>query len=217
METKLVKYGLGVFAPIPKTLTTVRKVGTVEIEAGRDAGEMRLDFAQGVTDYAVTMRERSRATFVIEPPTNRPVTVSVTLTGVGASYEAKSSFRADGNEVIDLRHEVVHAAPHTTSNLKVRGVLGGSAKAFARGLVRIPKGMPGCVGRQKEEIILLSDKAEVAAMPDLEIASHEVQCGHAATIGRIDPEKLHYFETRGITRAEATEIIVEGFLSELSS
>jgi Fe-S cluster assembly scaffold protein SufB len=98
--------------------------------------------------------------------------------------------------------------------LRLRGVLDGSARAVARGLIRIGPGLPGCVGRQKEEILLLSKQASVAAMPDLEVASHEVTCGHAAAIGRPDPEKLYYMESRGLTRTEAMRLYAEGFLSD---
>ena len=212
MATKLLKYGLGVLAPAaPEGF--VEKTERIEIPVGHDAGVVTMNFAGDISDYVVKLAKGSHASFVIVPPKNRPVSVSVTLAGEGASCETHSAFRADGSDVVDLRHDVTHAAPHTTSNLIVRGALGGSSKSFVRGLVKIPKGMAGCLGRQKEDILMLSDKAEVATMPDLEIACHDVQCGHAATIGRIDPEKLNYFETRGIAREEAIEMIVEGFLT----
>jgi len=160
------------------------------------------------TDASLTWRESFRKTAFA-----RVFTVT-TLAGERAQVSAQTTFSGGDSDFLDLRHEAVHMAPRTSSDLRLRGVLDGSARAVVRGLIRIGPGLPGCVGRQKEEILLLSDRASVAAMPDLEVASHEVQCGHAAAIGRPNPEKLYYMESRGLTPDGATRLYAEGFLAD---
>ena len=109
-------------------------------------------------------------------------------------------------------HEIVHAAPRTVSDLRVGSVLSGDAKAIVRGLVRVEKDAPGCVSRQKEETLLLSEYAEIDAVPMLEIGNQDVRCSHAATVGRIDAEKLFYLMSRGLDRASAETMLVDAFM-----
>src|SRR5579859_7203200 len=59
--------------------------------------------------------------------------------------------------------------------------------------------------------LLLSKKARAELIPGLEIAANEVSASHGATTGQIDEEQLFYLMVRGIHRAEAERIIVQGF------
>lgn len=54
--------------------------------------------------------------------------------------------------------------------------------------------------------------AEIDAVPMLEIENQDVRCSHAATVGRIDAEKLFYLMSRGIDRAAAEQILIDGFV-----
>jgi len=134
------------------------------------------------------------------------------LEGEGAEVETTSLLRGAGKKRFDMFHEIVHAAPRTVSNLRVGSVLSGDAKAIVRGLVRVEKDAPGCVSRQKEETLLLSEYAEIDAVPMLEIENQDVRCSHAATVGRIDAEKLFYLMSRGLDRAAAEAMLVEAFM-----
>ncbi len=143
--------------------------------------------------------EFSRATFVTR------------LEGEGAEVEATSLVRGMGRQRFDMKHEIIHAAPRTTSHLRVGSVLSGGAKAIVRGLVRVEKNAPGCVSLQKEETLLLSDMAEIDAVPMLEIENQHVRCSHAATVGRLDAEKKFYLMSRGLDEASAEGMLIEAF------
>jgi Fe-S cluster assembly protein SufD len=134
------------------------------------------------------------------------------LEGEGASVESTSLIRASGAQRFDAFHEIVHAAPRTTSELRVGAVLSDKAKAIVRGLVRVEKGAPGCVSRQKEETLLLSEDAEIDAVPMLEIGNQDVRCSHAATVGRLDAEKMFYLMSRGLDRASAESMLIDAFM-----
>lgn len=134
------------------------------------------------------------------------------LEGEGAEVEATSLLRGAGRQRFDVKHEIFHLAPRTVSDLRVGSVLSGDAKAIVRGLVRVEKDAPGCVSRQKEETLLLSDTAEIDAVPMLEIENQDVRCSHAATVGRLDAEKLFYLMSRGIDRASAEAMLIDAFM-----
>ena len=64
------------------------------------------------------------------------------------------------------------------------------------------------------QALLLSDAAEFASKPELEIFADDVQCGHGATAGRIDETMLFYLLARGIPRGEAERLLIEAFLAD---
>ena len=144
--------------------------------------------------------EFSRTTFVTR------------LEGEGAEVEATSLVRGANRQRFDIRHEIIHAAPRTISHLRVGSVLRDNAKAIVRGLVRVEKNAPGCISRQKEETLLLSDMAEIDAVPMLEIENQDVRCSHAATVGRLDAEKKFYLMSRGLDEASAEAMLIEAFM-----
>ena len=45
------------------------------------------------------------------------------------------------------------------------------------------------------------------------IDEDDVQAGHAASIGRVDPMQLYYLQSRGIQKDEAERLIIHGFLA----
>jgi Fe-S cluster assembly protein SufD len=42
-----------------------------------------------------------------------------------------------------------------------------------------------------------------------------VRCTHGATVGKIDPDQVFYLLSRGIPRAEAERLVVEGFFDPI--
>ena len=68
--------------------------------------------------------------------------------------------------------------------------------------------------RMMTRALLLSDRAEADAKPELEIFADDVQCGHGATVGAIDDELKFYLMARGIPDAEAEALLIQAFLGE---
>jgi Fe-S cluster assembly protein SufD len=63
--------------------------------------------------------------------------------------------------------------------------------------------------------LLLSDKGEFFAKPELEIFADDVQCGHGATVADIEDTHLYYLMARGIPKARARSLLIKGFVAEL--
>jgi Fe-S cluster assembly protein SufD len=63
--------------------------------------------------------------------------------------------------------------------------------------------------------LILSDRAEVDAKPELEIYADDVACAHGNTVGALDEDALFYAEARGIPETEARAMLTEAFLVEV--
>ena len=53
------------------------------------------------------------------------------------------------------------------------------------------------------------------SIPQLEIYEDDVKCSHGSTTGQIDEEAIFYLRSRGISRMDALELMVEGFANEV--
>ncbi|TFG10308.1 SufD family Fe-S cluster assembly protein [Candidatus Thorarchaeota archaeon] len=60
--------------------------------------------------------------------------------------------------------------------------------------------------------LLLSDEAEIGAVPALRATSEGVELSHEATVGKVGADQLNYLMSRGLTEEEATTLIVNGFV-----
>ena len=65
--------------------------------------------------------------------------------------------------------------------------------------------------------LLLSDKSEMQSNPQLEINCEDVKCAHGSTSGNLDKEALFYLRSRGISKKDAKDILIEGFINKLLS
>jgi Fe-S cluster assembly protein SufD len=45
----------------------------------------------------------------------------------------------------------------------------------------------------------------------LEIEANDLRCSHGATVSQVDESQVFYLMSRGISRADAGRLIVEGF------
>lgn len=106
----------------------------------------------------------------------------------------------------------VHAAPRTKSNLLYKGALQGNAKTIFNGIIQVHKGAQRTDAYQANKNILLSSDAHADSIPTLEIEANDVRCTHGVTVGPIDEEVLYYLMSRGLSREEATRMLVVGFL-----
>lgn len=138
------------------------------------------------------------------------------LNGAGSSTNNYGLFFGTGAQKFDINSKSIHIAPNTSSDMLTKGVLEDSAKAVYRGILNIHPTAFDASGYQKEEVILLSEKAEADSIPELRINNNDVKkCTHGASIGQIDAEKLFYLMSRGLERREAVKSMIEAFFSSV--
>ena len=65
--------------------------------------------------------------------------------------------------------------------------------------------------------MILDDKSEFSTKPELEIYADDVKCSHGSTSGNIDQDAVYYLMTRGLSKKEATKLIIKGFLNDVVS
>ncbi len=135
--------------------------------------------------------------------------ISAHLLGTGATLEYTLKDICNGKETLD--YYIYHDAKNTTSNIKNNIVSIKSGKATVQVSTFIPKGMSMSVANQNNRIISLNEKKN-EIRPNLYIDEYDVVANHSALIGRFSGEELFYLQSRGISKEEATRLLLNGFL-----
>jgi Fe-S cluster assembly protein SufB len=137
------------------------------------------------------------------------------LVGEGAHGEILSmAFAGDGQHQ-DAGGKVIHAAPHTTSKVTSKSISKGSGRASYRGLLKVYKGAAGSKSNVVCDALLLGPEARTDTYPTIEIDEDDVSIGHEATVSKVGEEQLFYLTSRGLSKEEATTMVVSGFIEPL--
>lgn len=108
-----------------------------------------------------------------------------------------------------------HFAPNTTSKITSKSISMGGGRASYRGLVKIPRGSMGSVSSVVCDALIMDPKSRSDTYPTVEIDEKDVTVGHEASVSKVDDEKLFYLTSRGISKDEATSMVVRGFIEPL--
>lgn len=138
----------------------------------------------------------------------------VTHAGKNAQATMTSASLLGGESHADFTSLVEHAAEDCTTRQVHKSAVRGKARAVFQGKFLVSRGAQKTDAQMRANGLLLSDKAEINAKPELEIYADDVQCAHGATAGQLDADALFYMRTRGIDEETAKAILVEAFLAE---
>jgi Fe-S cluster assembly protein SufB len=133
----------------------------------------------------------------------------------GARGEILSIAFASAGQHQDAGAKLVHAAPHTSGRIVSKSISKNGGRASYRGLVRVEPGARKSKSSVVCDALILDDKSRSDTYPYIEIEEQDVSIGHEASVSKIGEEQLFYLMSRGLTEAEASTMIVGGFIEPL--
>jgi Fe-S cluster assembly protein SufD len=135
--------------------------------------------------------------------------------GGGASARLDGVYLLADQRHADITTVVTHAGVGGTTDQLIKGVVRDQARGVFQGRIVVEPGADQTDARMGHHALVLSDRAEVDAKPELEIFADDVACAHGNTVGALDEEALFYAEQRGIPEAEARAMLTEAFVAEV--
>lgn len=142
--------------------------------------------------------------------------VEAILQGDGVNAKLLGLYIGDGNQHLDRYTLQDHRGASGVSDLLFKGVLSDKARSVYSGLIKVHPGGIKTAAYQQNRNLLLSKTARADSIPNLEIAANDiVGCTHGATVGKVDEDQLFYLMCRGLSRVDATRLIVEGFVDPI--
>ncbi len=139
----------------------------------------------------------------------------VALAGAGATSQVNGVMFTEHKQHLSYHTLQHHEAPHGTSDFLYKAALQDQSRTVWRGMIKVDKGAQKTDGYQRNDNLMLSNKARADSIPGLEIEADDVRCTHGSTSGRVDEELIFYACSRGFTRKEAIQMIVTGFFQQV--
>lgn len=131
------------------------------------------------------------------------------LTGRKARVHTNTAYFGDGARTLDFNYLTEHLAPETYSEMLAGGALFQQSEKIFRGTIDFVKGAARSIGHEQENTLLFSKTARARSAPLILCGEENVEGQHAATIGKIDADKLFYLCSRGLTEGQAKRLMVE--------
>jgi len=135
--------------------------------------------------------------------------------GAGRKGEVLSiAYAADGQHQ-DAGAKMVHVAPHTSSTVVSKSISKGAGRSSYRGLVKVHPGATNVRSSVVCDALLLNEESRTDTYPYMEIEEDNVTVGHEASVSKVGEEQLFYLMSRGLSEADATAMVVNGFIEPI--
>jgi len=141
---------------------------------------------------------------------------SIYLLGKGARGEVLSVAYAGKGMHTDAGGKAIHVAPYTTSVINSKSVSKDGGRTGYRGLVRVEPGAHHAKSMVRCDALILDDISRSDTYPYVEVEEETAQLGHEASVARIGEDQLFYLMSRGLSEAEASAMIVNGFIEPIT-
>src|SRR4051794_16502253 len=133
----------------------------------------------------------------------------------GGDMAFRGIFFAEHDEQLDLFAVDLHETGPSGGDVHWRGAATGSSKASFEGLIQINPGAQQSHTYLQIHSMMLSPRAKVDAIPSVLVSADDVSASHGGTVGELDETLIFYMRSRGLSRAEAVRVIVEGFFEPI--
>jgi Fe-S cluster assembly protein SufD len=135
--------------------------------------------------------------------------------GQGASARLDGIYLLADQRHADITTVVTHDGMGGTTDQLTKGVVRDQGRGVFQGRIVVQPGADKTDARMGHHALVLSDRAEVDAKPELEIFADDVACAHGNTVGALDEDALFYAEQRGIPADDARAMLTEAFVGEV--
>ena len=133
----------------------------------------------------------------------------------GARGETLSIAFANEGQHQDAGAKMVHCAPNTSSRIISKSISKGGGRSSYRGLAKVQNGATNCKSNVVCDALILDSESRSDTYPYIEVDEDDVAMEHEASVSKIAEEQLFYLMSRGLSEAEASAMIVTGFIEPL--
>jgi Fe-S cluster assembly protein SufB len=141
---------------------------------------------------------------------------AVYLMGAYAKGEVLSIAFANHGQILDAGAKMIHLAPHTTSRVISKSICKNGGQTSYRGIVQVAPQATESKVYVSCDAMLLDDISRSDTYPTMKIQCNDTEVQHEATVERIGEEKLHYIMSRGVSKADAEGMLVNGFIAPVT-
>ena len=138
------------------------------------------------------------------------------LEGENSDCNIRSALFIDKNHHQEIKTKINHMVPNCKSFQKIKSVVETEGKGVYQGKIYVKDIAQKTNAYQLSKALLLNEESEFNSKPELEIYADDVKCSHGSTSGSVDDDSIHYLMTRGLNKKEAIQLLINGFLNEIT-
>ncbi len=138
------------------------------------------------------------------------------LAGEGARGNCISIAVAGKGQYQDAGARMIHLAKNTSSTIISKSIVKNGGVANYRGTVRHVKNATNCKSHIECDTLILDDISKSDTIPTNMVMNNTSFIEHEATVSKINEDQLFYLMSRGISRKDATQMIIMGFIEPFS-
>lgn len=140
---------------------------------------------------------------------------SCILQGDNSVGEFYSVALTNGHMQADTGTKMIHLGKNTRSTIVSKGIAADVSHNSYRGLVKIAPRAAGARNYTQCDSMLVGDQCSANTFPYIEVGNASSQVEHEASTSKMNEEQLFYFQSRGISKEDAVNMIVNGFCKDV--
>lgn len=140
---------------------------------------------------------------------------SCILEGDEAVGEFYSVALTSGKMQADTGTKMIHIGKNTRSTIISKGISADQSSNAYRGLVKIGPHAAGARNYTQCDSMLVGNQCFAHTYPTIESSCETGHIEHEASTSKMNEEQLFYLQTRGLSREDAINMIVNGFCKEV--
>ena len=138
------------------------------------------------------------------------------LAGEGARGNCISIAVAGKGQYQDAGARMIHLASNTSSTIISKSIVKNGGVANYRGSVKHMKGALNCKSHVECDTLILDDISKSDTIPTNLVQNNTSFIEHEATVSKINEDQLFYLMSRGISKKDATQMVIMGFIEPFS-
>ena len=116
------------------------------------------------------------------------------------------------DELIDLNYHYANKGKLSNNIIEVQGILDDNSKKHFKGTIDFIEGAKSSIGHENENCLILSNEAISRSLPMMLCGEEDVDGSHSVSSGKLDNNKLFYLMSRGLSKNEATKMLISSNL-----
>ena len=138
------------------------------------------------------------------------------LAGKGAKGTCISIAVAGKGQYQDAGARMIHLADDTTSTIISKSIVKNGGISNYRGTVRHHQNAHNCRSHVECDTLILDNISKSDTIPNNQVINNSSYIEHEATVSKINEDQLFYLMSRGITKKDAIQMIIMGFIEPFS-
>jgi Fe-S cluster assembly protein SufD len=154
-------------------------------------------------EYLIILQENAQVNFTIHcTGEHSQATLKVLCIG-------KADYHIQSNIITSLD------ANHAQADVYILSLLKDGSDLNVHGNIILSPNVAKVSWHLLEENIILGEKIKIRTAPILDVRSSDVSASHGCRVERLDPKRLFYMQSRGLTQSESQSLILDGYLNSM--